>query len=255
MITVLESVLAELPGLAIAVSGGVDSMTLAHAAHRAGVSGLRVIHALSPAVPAEATARVRDHANRHSWRLQEVDAGEFGDADYRANPVNRCYFCKNNLYGRIAGLTEGPIASGTNLDDLGDFRPGLQAAAEHRVRHPFVEARMDKAAVRTLAHAFGLEDIAELPAQPCLSSRIETGIPISADDLGFVARMEQALSPLAPPGTDLRCRVTHTGIVVEAGDPTAAMRQAASELCRLAARPLLGFRPYRRGSAFLRGTR
>ncbi len=251
--TKLEGIFAELPGLAIAVSGGVDSMTLAHTAHRAGVPELIIVHALSPAVPAEATARVRDHAARFGWRLIEVDAGEFADPAYRANPVNRCYFCKSNLYARIAHVTEGPIASGANLDDLGDYRPGLIAATEHRVRHPFIEAGMDKAAVRALARTFNLTDISELPAQPCLSSRIETGIAISAQDLAFVARMEQVLAAHVAPGADLRCRVTHRGIVVEAPAPDEEMRQIADELCRSAQRPFLGFRPYRRGAAFLHG--
>lgn len=251
--TALEAILADLPGLAIAVSGGVDSMTLAHAAHRAGLPGLRIVHALSPAVPAEATDRVRDHAARFGWRLTEVDAGEFADPEYRANPVNRCYFCKTNLYARIAHVTEGPIASGANLDDLGDYRPGLIAAAEHRVRHPFVEAGMDKAAVRTLARGFDLADISELPAQPCLSSRVETGIAISARDLAFIARMERTLAPHVPQGTDLRCRVTHGGIVVEAPEPGDAMRHIAEELCAGERRRFLGFRPYRRGAAFLHG--
>ena len=251
--TTLEGIFAELPGLAIAVSGGVDSMTLAHAAHRAGVPGLIIVHALSPAVPEEATARVREHAARFGWCLTEVDAGEFADPAYRANPVNRCYFCKSNLYARIADMTEGPIASGANLDDLGDYRPGLIAAAEHRVRHPFVEAGMDKAAVRALARTFNLADISELPAQPCLSSRIETGIGIRAEDLAFVARMERALTAHVPPGADLRCRVTHGGIVVEAPAADDAMRQIADQLCRSAQRRFLGFRPYRRGAAFLHG--
>jgi pyridinium-3,5-biscarboxylic acid mononucleotide sulfurtransferase len=252
-VTKLASILAELHGLAIAVSGGVDSMTLAHAAHRAGAPRLRVVHALSAAVPEEATARVRDHAARFGWRLTELDAGEFADPDYRANPINRCYFCKINLYARISHVTAGPIASGANLDDLGDYRPGLAAASEHRVRHPFVEAGMGKEAVRALARAFDLADISELPAQPCLASRIETGITIRADDLAFVARMERALTPHAPPGADLRCRVTHGGIVVEAAAPDEAMRQIARALCRSAHRSFLGFRPYRRGAAFLHG--
>ena len=251
--TKLEAVLANLPNLAIAVSGGVDSMTLAHAAHRAGLPGLLFVHALSPAVPMEATDRVRDHASRFGWRLTEVDAREFADPAYRANPVNRCYFCKTNLYDRIAHVTEGPIASGANLDDLGDYRPGLIAAAEHRVRHPFVEAGMDKAAVRALARHFDLADISELPAQPCLSSRVETGIAISARDLAFVARMERALAPHAPQGTDLRCRGTHGGLVVEAPEPDEAMQRIADELCAGESRLFLGFRPYRRGAAFLHG--
>jgi uncharacterized protein len=251
--TKLDAILTELPGLAIAVSGGVDSMTLSHAAHRAGVPGLLVVHALSPAVPEEATARVRDHAARFGWQLTEVDAGEFADPAYRANPVNRCYFCKSNLYARIAHVAQGPIASGANLDDLGDYRPGLIAAAEHRVRHPFVEAGMEKAAVRALARVFGLTDVAELPAQPCLSSRVETGIAISAADLAFVARMERALTEHVPSGTDLRCRITHGGIVVEAPAADAPMRRIAEALCQAEQRAFLGFRPYRRGAAFLHG--
>ncbi len=249
--TALAPILANLPGLAIAVSGGVDSMTLAHAAHRAGVPGVIVVHALSPAVPEEATARVRRHVARFGWCLIEVDAGEFADPAYRANPVNRCYFCKSNLYARLTHVTTGPIAAGTNLDDLGDYRPGLIAAAEHRVRHPFVEAGMDKSAVRALAREFDLADIAALPAQPCLSSRIESGIAISAADLAFVADMERALAVHAPPGADLRCRVTHGGIVVEAPAPSEAMQRMAGDLCQAARRHFLGFRPYRRGAAFL----
>ncbi len=249
---VLDDVLGGLPGVAIAVSGGVDSMTLAHAAHRVGLPDIRIVHALSPAVPVEASARVREHAARFGWRLCEVDAREFADPSYRANPVNRCYFCKTNLYARIGHVVTGPIASGANLDDLGDYRPGLTAAAEHGVRHPFVEAGMGKAAVRALARGFGLGDIAELPAQPCLSSRVETGIAISAEDLGFVARVERLLVPHVPPGADLRCRVTHGGIVVEASVAIAAAGlEAAQELCAAERRVFLGARPYRRGAAFL----
>ena len=226
-------------------------MTLAHAAHRAGTPGVSAVHALSPAVPEAATARVRAHAARAGWRLIELDAGEFADPAYRANPVNRCFFCKSNLYGRIAAAVSGPIAAGTNLDDLGDYRPGLAAAAARDVRHPFVEARMDKNAVRALARAFGLDDLAELPAQPCLSSRIETGIAIDAADLAFVASMEQALAPLLPRGTDLRCRVTHDGIVVEAPEAGETITARARDLCREEGRTFLGIRPYRRGAAFL----
>lgn len=247
----LGAVLADLPDLAIAVSGGVDSLTLAHAAHRAGVPGLSIVHALSPAVPAGATARVRDHATRFGWRLLEVDAGEFEDADYRANPVNRCYFCKRNLYARIAHVVDGPMASGTNLDDLGDYRPGLMAAAERRVRHPFVDAGMGKDAVRAVARDYGLTDVAELPAQPCLSSRIETGIAISATDLDFVARMEEALAPHLPPRADLRCRVTHDGVFLEAPQTNAAIIAIARDLCRTQQRVFLGVRRYQQGAAFL----
>ena len=165
--------------IAVAVSGGVDSMTLAYVAHRVLGAQATMYHAVSPAVPDAATSRVRAYAESNGWRLKVISAGEFNDRDYVANPANRCFYCKTNLYGSIASMTDGLIVSGTNLDDLSDWRPGLQAADNHAVRHPFVEARIDKAGVRGIASAYGLDDISALPAAPCLSSRVETGIPLS----------------------------------------------------------------------------
>ncbi|WP_035485735.1 adenine nucleotide alpha-hydrolase family protein [Geminicoccus roseus] len=242
--------------LAIAVSGGVDSMTLAYLTHRFGRHPVRMVHAVSPAVPPAATARVERHAALHGWRLDVVGAGEFDDPSYRANPANRCYFCKTNLYGRIRGLTSGTIASGANLDDLSDYRPGLIAATEHRVVHPYVEAGIAKVGVRALAARHGLDDLAELPAQPCLASRVETGIAIDAGDLAFVDLVERELAALLPKGATLRCRITHAGAVVEldgagAGGGAVAATHAAG-LAQAHGRTFLGVRPYRRGSAFLR---
>lgn len=244
--------------LAIAVSGGVDSVTVAHAAHvvRDG-KPTTVCHAVSPAVPIEATARVRRHAEMAGWNLVLLDAGEFADPEYLRNPVNRCYFCKSNLYDRIAGSVGGTIASGANLDDLGDFRPGLAAATERRVVHPLIEAGMDKAATRALARALQLDDVAELPAQPCLASRIETGIRVTPEDLAFVSEVEAALAPFV--GLEgLRCRITAAGVRIEFDldrarrEGTEAGAEAlALDLCRRAGRVLLPLAPYRRGSAFL----
>lgn len=251
----LESVLRGHGRVAVAVSGGVDSMTLAHVAARA--IDATMVHAVSPAVPAQATHRVRDHARREGWRLTETDAGEFADPRYVANPLDRCYFCKSNLYDRIAGLTERTIASGANLDDLGDFRPGLVAARERRVVHPLVEAGIDKATVRAIAGLLGLGDLSELPAQPCLASRIETGIAISADDLAFVGEIENAVRRLAPRMENVRCRIMRDGVVVEIDDPAgslvAAIESHARQAVAQAGRRFAGVRPYRRGSAFVAG--
>jgi pyridinium-3,5-biscarboxylic acid mononucleotide sulfurtransferase len=251
----LIGALAPYGDLAIAVSGGIDSMTLAFIAHRDLAAPPIMVHAVSPAVPAEATLRIRDYAAREGWRLSMVDAGEFADPAYRANPVDRCYFCKSNLYGRIADLSARTIASGTNLDDLGDFRPGLKAAQERRVVHPFVEARIGKAGIRALARLHRLTDIAELPAQPCLASRVETGIRIDADDLAFIDATERQIRGRVAADTDVRCRLTQHGVILEIGGPGSVDLQAiatrGAELCRQAGRQLAGVRPYRRGSAFL----
>jgi len=153
MIQALEAVLGLHKHAAIAVSGGVDSMTLAVVAGRMRGSDTAIYHATSPAVPAEATARVRHFAQRENWQLTVLDAGEFDDPDYRANPANRCYYCKSNLYQAIAAHTDAQLLSGTNLDDLGDWRPGLKSAEEQNVRHPFVEAEIDKAGIRRIADA------------------------------------------------------------------------------------------------------
>lgn len=249
----LQAILRGHGRLAIAVSGGVDSMTLAHVAGRA-IDAV-MIHAVSPAVPADTTARVRRHAERHGWPLAITEAGEFADGRYVANPVDRCYFCKTNLYARIAGLTDRTIASGANLDDLGDYRPGLVAARERRVVHPLVEAGIDKRAIRAIAAGLGLDDLAELPAQPCLASRIETGIAIDPDDLAFVNRVESAVRAAAPHLADVRCRITRRGVVVEADEPPGARRDAIERLaidaCLATGRVLVGIVPYRRGSAFV----
>jgi len=249
----LVDALMQPPGLSVAVSGGVDSMTLAHTAHR--LREVRMVHAISPAVPVLATARVRDHAARQGWDLTLIDAGEFDDPRYRANPLNRCYFCKSNLYDRIAELAGEVVASGANVDDLSDFRPGLQAAAERGVIHPFVMAGMGKAAIRALARAMGLEDVSDLPAQPCLASRVETGLRVEPADLVLIDRAETAVRERLGVGAVIRLRLTPAGAVLELGDTGAAPDVLAevAGLCAAAGKPFLGHRPYRQGAAFLQG--
>lgn len=243
------------PG-AIAVSGGVDSLTLAVVAHRLHPERTEIFHALSPAVPPEATERVSGYASREDWTLRLVDAGEFGDDDYLRNPVQRCYFCKRHLYDSIASHTRLPIMSGTNLDDLDDFRPGLRAAADHRVLHPYVEAGIGKTSVRRLAASLGLVDIAELPAQPCLSSRVETGIRIDPDSLRRVNRIERELTA-ALGSPVIRCRVRHDGIAIELDG---AVLRSLTDTDRTGIRQRVTaawpgqsvvITEYRRGSAFL----
>jgi uncharacterized protein len=220
-------------------------------------------------VPEEATARVRHYARAFGLPLKVLDTGEFADPDYLANPVNRCLFCKSHLYdGILARLAEAAepgwqVAAGTNRDDLGDYRPGLEAARARGILHPLVEAGLDKAALRRLAARLGLGEIADLPAAPCLASRVETGLRIEPEVLRAIDAIETTLRARLGRVT-LRCRRRAEGLVIEidaavlagldAAD-RAALAGAATATARargLGALPL-SLQPYRMGSAFLHG--
>jgi uncharacterized protein len=258
----LAIVLRECAPAVIAVSGGVDSLTLAEMAIRTIGDEAILVHATSPAVPDEATRRVKAFAAERSVRLTVMDAGEFSDEQYRRNPVNRCYFCKSHLYDAIRARVPGVgILSGANWDDLGDYRPGLRAAEERGVRHPLVEAGLTKARVRELARSFGLGDIAELPSAPCLSSRVETGIRIEAPALGLIDAVESEIRAAIAPSA-VRCRVRHHGLVVELDEVSLASlsddalaewsRRVEAHASRAGMIGRVTFAPYRQGSAFLR---
>jgi len=255
---ILEGILLSIDRPAIAVSGGVDSTTLAALAVTLR-HDVAIMHATSPAVPEEATTRVKRIADARGWQLTIIAAGEFDDPNYRANPVNRCFYCKKNLYGTIRARTDRPILSGANLDDLGEYRPGLDAARDHQVRHPFIEAGIDKPNVRRIARELGLDDVARLPSSPCLSSRVETGIRIESGLLAFVHRAEKIISSETRAAT-VRCRVRAGAVVIEL-DTDSFKALAANEAGALIAlveampeRPEgvpVRIEPYRNGSAFL----
>jgi len=259
----LESLLRKLDQAAIAVSGGVDSLTLARVAHGVLGDNVTMYHAVSPAVPGEATQRVLALARQYGWRLEVIEAGEFDNDDYMRNPVNRCFFCKTSLYSAISAIanqTHAQILSGANTDDLGEYRPGLEAAKQHAVRHPFVEAGNSKAEVRALARQLGMDDVAELPAAPCLSSRVETGIAIDAVTLRAIHAIEKLVSAELKPIT-VRCRVRAEGVVIELDE--AALTALDSDTRSLLmnrirntfaydnAATSITFARYRTGSAFL----
>ena len=246
---------------AVAVSGGVDSLALAATAHVTLGAEAHLYHALSPAVPSEGTERTKALAAEHGWDLRIINAGEFDDPRYMANPSNRCFFCKSNLYAAIASVTDRTILSGANVDDLSDYRPGLEAAKNHGVRHPFIEAGLGKDDIRLLARTLGLGDIAELPSSPCLSSRIETGLAIDPAVLTLVHEAEQHLASTIS-ARHIRCRVRAAGIVVELDGESLSRLNDQDRATALGAvtgifqrgghtRPVL-LAPYRMGSAFLR---
>jgi pyridinium-3,5-biscarboxylic acid mononucleotide sulfurtransferase len=211
--------------LVVAYSGGVDSAYLLAEAHRTlGHSVLGVI-ADSPSLPRQALADALALAEQIGARVEVVKTGEFDNPQYTANPVNRCYFCKAELFTRLDALARErgfrAIAYGENADDMKQVRPGRQAAAEFAVLGPLRDAALTKAEIRTLSRELGLPT-ADAPAQPCLSSRIPHGTPVTIEALGMVERGEAHIRSL---GFHI-FRVRH---IAEPAQPVKARVQIAPE--------------------------
>ena len=195
--------------VAIGFSGGVDSAYLAVVARRTlGSDGVLAIIGRSASYPAEQWIAARNVASAFDVTVLELDTDELHDPRYAANPANRCYFCKTELWSRLipAAWERGflTVADGTNADDLGDYRPGAQAAREHEVNSPLAELGFSKAEIRLRSRALGLPTWSQ-PSSPCLSSRLPYGTGVTAERLGQVERAEQALRELGIEG-DLRVR-------------------------------------------------
>jgi uncharacterized protein len=182
--------------VAVAFSGGIDSTVVAQAAHLALGDRALAVTAVSPSLAGGELEEAEDLARRIGIRHRVIRTEEFADPNYLRNHTDRCYFCKSELYGRLASLLEtlgaDVIASGANADDMGDHRPGMQAASEHGVRHPLLECGLGKAAVRDLARAWGLPTW-DKPATPCLSSRIAYGEPVTPERVRMIDQAEQWL--------------------------------------------------------------
>jgi pyridinium-3,5-biscarboxylic acid mononucleotide sulfurtransferase len=192
----LLGVLVEMHRVAVAFSGGVDSAVVAKAAALAVGANAVAVTADSPSVPRSELAEAKVLATAIGIRHLVVRTAEFDDAAYVANDGSRCYFCKSELYTRIESLLPelgiDTICSGANLDDKGDYRPGLTAAAEHRVRHPLQEAGFSKRDVRELAKHWDLP-VWDKPASPCLSSRLAPGLAVTPERTERIERAEAFL--------------------------------------------------------------
>ena len=196
LIAQLENWFCDHAPCTIATSGGIDSMLLAFIANRAIGEQAFIVHSASSAVPDADARRIRAYAQKYHWHYQLVDSGEINDANYQQNPVDRCYYCKSCLFTTIKQIKTGAIVTGTNMDDLSDYRPGLVAAQQNDVQQPYVDLGINKATIRQIASYLQLDDLKDIPASPCLASRIETGIKINTDALHLVDRVETLVKEL-----------------------------------------------------------
>lgn len=190
-------------------SGGVDSAYLASVATEAlGTERVLAVIGRSASYPEEQWRVARDVAVHLGLRVEELDTDEMSDPRYVSNPSNRCYFCKTELWGKLAPLARerglAVVIDGTNADDLGGHRPGMRAALEHGVRSPLVDVGMTKRDVRERSRARGLPTWSR-PSAPCLSSRLQYGLPVTSERLRQVEHAERALRDLGISG-DLRVR-------------------------------------------------
>lgn len=195
----LEASIARSPSAIVAFSGGVDSSLVAAAAAR--VLGRRAlaVTAVSPSVAAGELEGARSVARAVGIPHEIIRTDELGRLGYRRNGPDRCFHCKTELYEQLSSLAVergyATLLSGANVDDLGDWRPGLRAAERFAVRHPLVEASFRKADVRAMSRELGVPS-ADKPAMPCLASRVPFGTPIDADVLRRIDRAEAALRAL-----------------------------------------------------------
>jgi len=229
----LKSILLSYESVLVAFSGGADSALVAKAARDVlGRQRMTAATSRSESLPRKEISEVESFVRRYDIRHLWIETRELENPNYAANPVTRCYFCKSELYTRMSRLTGKlglkTMADGTNADDLSDFRPGLQAAAEREVKSPLAEAGLHKTEIREISKSLGLSTW-DKPAAPCLSSRIPYGQSVTAAKLRQIDAGEAVLK-----GHGFRIvRVRHFG-------RAAGIEVGPEELDRFSSEPRLG---------------
>lgn len=194
----LETLIRDLDGVVVAYSGGVDSSFLMAVSHEVLGERALAVTAVSPSLARRELEGARDLARERGWNHLVVGTHEVGREEYAVNDGDRCYWCKSELFevlGPMAEARSSEVLVGTNLDDLGDYRPGSRAAAEHEVRAPLVEAELTKAEIRSMSSVMGLPT-ADKPASPCLSSRFAYGVRVTPEGLRRVESAEEFVRSL-----------------------------------------------------------
>ena len=227
----LREIIGGMQRVLVAYSGGVDSTFLLRVAAIELGDHAVALTTKSPTAADDDFELAVTLAREFGVRHIVIDANELEIAGYAENPSNRCYFCKSNLYEICAA--EAPklgiehIVDGANLDDLGDYRPGLTAASEHRIRHPLVEAGLTKQEIRDLSHSLGLPTW-DKPSSPCLSSRFPYGTAITLAGLQRVAGGERVLQALG----FRECRVRYHETIARIEVPAHEIARFADDAVR-----------------------
>lgn len=191
----LDDILSRIDRAVVAYSGGVDSALLAAAAHEMLGDRVLVVTAVSPSLATRERTAASDLANRLGWLHLEIETSELDRPEYVRNEPDRCYWCKTELFEvlePVARDRDALMLVGTNLDDLGEHRPGLRAAREQNVRAPLAEAGLTKEDVRELSRLRGLPT-ADKPASPCLASRFAYGVEVTRESLARIDAAEEII--------------------------------------------------------------